>query len=292
MSDHDTLRRFIFENASVRGVIVHLDVTWQAVLERHNYPEALRDLLGEMMAAAALLSATIEFKGKLIIQLQGKEPVTLMVVECSSDRELRGIAHHTEDQTTASLQFLVSTGSLVITLEPDHGKERYQGIVEITGNTLADTLTNYLVRSEQLDTGLWLSANRQCAAGLLIQKLPGSQSEHDNNFWNYVLNLSSTIKREELLKLSAEEIIHRLFHEEDVRIYGPEPICFHCTCTQERVANMLRTLGRDEVRSIISEQGKVGVACEFCNKKYESDAVDAEHVFAVDVTHPLPATRH
>lgn len=292
MSDHDTLRRFIFENASVRGEIVHLDATWQAVLERHNYPEALRDLLGEMMVAAALLSATIKFKGKLIIQLQGKDPVTLMVVECSSDRELRGIAHHTEDQTTASLQSLVSTGSLVITLEPDQGKERYQGIVEITGNTLAHTLTNYLVRSEQLDTGLWLAANGQCAAGLLIQKLPGSETEHDDNFWSHVLHLSSTIKRKELLKLSAEEIIHRLFYEEDVRIFGSEPICFRCSCTRERVANMLRTLGRDEVRSIISEQSKVGVACEFCNQKYEFDAVDAEQVFAADVTHPMPTTRH
>jgi molecular chaperone Hsp33 len=288
----DTLQRFLFEDAAIRGDLVHLDATWQAVLERHDYPEPVRNLLGEMMVAAVLLSATLKLKGRLTIQIQGEGPVSLMVVECTSDRTLRGLAHADDSLTHGDLPNLVGQGRLAITLEPEEGLERYQSIVELTGHTLADALEHYLDSSEQLETRLWLSVDAQRAGGLLIQKLPQGGIETDVDAWNRIEKLSATIQPAELLGLSAREIIHRLYHEEDVRVFETEPVCFRCTCSRDRVANMLRTLGSAEVRSIIHDEGSVRVACEFCNHKYEFDAVDSEQLFATDIAHEAPTSKH
>lgn len=289
---NDTLQRFLFENAAVRGEIVHLDATWQAVLERHDYPAPVRALLGEMMAAVALLAATLKLKGRMIAQLQGNGPVSLLVVEGTSERTLRAIAHYSGADVQGDLRSLVGDGRLVITLEPREGGERYQGIVDLSGDTLADALTDYLMRSEQLDTSLWLAADEQQAAGLLIQKLPGQKTGADEDLWNRVQHLSATIRSEELLTVPPGEIIHRLYHEEDVRVFDAEPVCFRCSCSRERVANMLRNLGPDEVHDILAEQGAIDVACEFCNQKYRFDAVDAGQLFVAGVSPGTPSTHH
>lgn len=277
----DTLQRFLFEQAPVRGACVQLGATWQAVLERHRYPQPVQDLLGEMMAAAVLLASTLKMKGKMSLQLQGDGPLKLMMVECTDGHALRGIAQ-CDDQVPAELLALIGNGRMVITLEPEESKERYQSIVDLYGQSLADALGDYLIRSEQLDTRLWLSADKRLAGGLLIQKLPGAWHEEEQALWERVFFLSSTIKTEEILHLPHQEIIHRLYHEEDVRVFEEEPVCFRCSCSRERVANMLRTLGHAEVHDILQEQGSVRVACEFCNQKYEFDRVDAEQLFAVD----------
>lgn len=278
----DTLQRFLFDHAPVRGACVQLDATWQAILERHSYPQPVRDLLGEMMASIVLLASTLKMKGKMSLQLQGDGPVKLMMVECTDGRALRGIAQ-CDDHVPSELQDLIGNGRMVITLEPDESKERYQSIVNLHGQSLADALGDYLIRSEQLDTRLWLSADGQYAGGLLIQKLPSEWHEEELALWERVFHLSATIKSEEMLHLPQQEIIHRLYHEEDVRVFEEEPICFRCTCSRERVANMLRTLGYDEVHDILQEQGEIRVACEFCNQKYEFDRVDAEQLFAADI---------
>jgi molecular chaperone Hsp33 len=288
----DILQRFLFENADIRGDLVHLDATWQAVLDKHDYPEPVRKLLGEMMVASVLLSATLKFKGRMTIQIQGDGPISLMVVECTSERTLRGLAHAAEDLPDGDLGTLVGPGRLAITLEPDDGPERYQSIVELTGDTLSEVLENYLDISEQLDTRLWLAVDNQRAAGLLIQKLPVAKPRSDTDAWNRISKLSSTIRDEELLNLSALEIIHRLYHEEGVRVFEAEAVCFRCTCDRERVGNMLRTLGLEEVRSIIRDEGSVRVACEFCNHKYEFDVIDTEQLFAAELPPDVPTTRH
>lgn len=303
----DTLRRFLFENLAVRGELVHLDATWQAVLERHDYPLPVQNVLGQLMSAVSLLIATLKFNGQLIAQIKGDGPVSLLVVEGTSDKTLRATASLKEgvdDFSDETLQGLFGDARLVITLEPKQG-ERYQGIVTLTGENLAGALTDYLLRSEQLDTDLWLAADSKQAAGLLIQKLPETEKtklKSDSNIltfesagesididgWNRIQQLSSTIKDEELLELSAEEIIHRLYHEEDVRMFEPELISFRCSCSRERVANMLRSLGAEEVQNIIKEQSKIEVACEFCNHNYSFDAVDAEQLFASGIRHSAP----
>ena len=288
----DSLQRFLFENVAVRGDIVHLDATWRAVLERHDYPTPVRNLLGQMMTAAVLLSATLKYKSRLTMQIQGNGPVSFMVVECTSDRNLRGLAHCEDNISTSRLPEMVGNGRLAITLEPLEGTERYQSIVELTGDTLAEALDDYLYRSEQLDTHLWLSVDENRAGGLLIQKLPSNHTEQEQEAWNRIHHLSSTIQGGELLSLDPREIIHRLYHEEDVRVFESEAICFRCSCSSERVANMLRTLGYDEVKAIVEEEGSVKVACEFCNHKYEFDSVDAEQLFAAGISHDAPTTRH
>lgn len=300
----DTLQRFIFENLAVRGELVHLDATWQAVIEHHNYPPAVQKILGELMSAVSLLMATLKFKGLLIAQIQGNGPISLLVVEGTSDKTLRATASLNEaaDLTDESLKGLFGDARLVITLEPEKG-ERYQGIVALTGENLAAALTDYLLRSEQLDTNIWLAADDKQSAGLLIQKLPEtkktqqssniltiSDADSDVDGWNRIQQLSSTIKNEELLELSAEEIIRRLYHEEDIRMFDAEIVSFRCSCSRGRVANMLLSLGVEEVNSMIKELNKIEVACEFCNHKYSFDAVDTEQLFASKVPHSAPQT--
>ena len=288
----DTLQRFIFEHAAVRGEIVHLDATWRAVLERADYPPLLRDLLGEMMAAAVLLSATLKFSGSLVMQMQGSGPIKLLVVECTSDMTMRAIAKWSGELHGADMQTLLGDGRFVMSIDrSSEGQQSYQGIVSLEGSSVAEVLQNYMLRSEQLDTYLWLAADESCASGMLLQKLPGKTSE-DADAWNRAVQLGSTITHAELLALPAVEIIHRLYHEEDIRMFEVSPVSFRCSCSRERVSDMLRMLGLAEVHSIIDERGSVEVDCEFCNRHYHFDSVDAEQLFAADVVAQMNLTRH
>ena len=289
--ERDTLTRFLFEHAEVRGEVVRLDATWRAVLECHAYPEPIRNLLGEMMAAATLLAATLKFEGALIMQMQGSGPVTLAVVECSSEFHLRATAKWRDDLAPGDIATLLGQGKFVITIDPKSSNQIYQGIVALEGTTVAEVLEHYMLQSEQLETRLWLAADGEQACGFLLQRLPENVSE-DADAWNRALNLGNTLTSEELLKLPAREILHRLFHEEDLRLFDPRPVSFRCTCSRERVANMLRLLGLNEVHSILEEQGKIEVDCEFCNRHYHFDAVDAEQLFAAEVLTQPGSTRH
>jgi len=287
----DSLQRFIFEGVPVRGEIVHLDATWRAVLERHDYPEPLRAVLGELMAAAALLSATLKFDGSLILQMQGTGTVKLIVVECTSEQTMRATAKWDGELHGRTFRELVGDGRFVITIAPNDGKQTYQGIVELTGDSVSQVLEHYMATSEQLETRLWLGADGAQAAGMLLQKVPGPEGG-DPDAWNRAVTLSETVTGRELLSLPARHLIHRLFHQEDVRVFDARIVSFRCSCTRERVVNMLRLLGHAEVQSIVAERGTVDVNCEFCNKHYALDAVDAEQIFAAEVVTPAATTRH
>lgn len=288
----DTLQRFLFEELAIRGDLVQLDATWKALQEKHAYPEPVLRLLGEVMTASVLLSATLKHKSRLTMQIQGNGQVPFLVVECTHDKNLRGMAHYADDIQPGTLPELVGDGRLAITLEPQDSSERYQSIVELSGNTLAEAIDDYLCRSEQLDTRIWLAVSETRTAGLLIQKLPANQSAEEQEGWNRVEQLSATITSEELLNLDAQQVIRRLYHEEDVRVFEPEPVCFRCSCNKTRVANMLRQLGIDEIHNILEEEQSIDVTCEFCNQQYSFDAVDAEQLFATEVTYRTPDTRH
>jgi molecular chaperone Hsp33 len=289
MSDKDYLYRFLFEAAPIRGEIVHLDASWREVSQRGDYPPAVRELLGQMLTASLLLSATLKFEGKLIMQVQGSGPMTMAVVQCDSQRHVRGLAHWSGEPQSSQLNALAGTGYLAITLEPDKG-ERYQGIVELGEDSLLEALENYLERSEQLDTKLWINVGANGCSGLLLQKLPdGPQGDADA--WPRVVTLAATLKAEELQNLPVREVLRRLFHEEDLRLFDPEPVSFRCSCTQDKVRNMLRLIGREEVESILDERGEVEVHCEYCNQRYVFDAVDAQALFA-DAAMDAKPTRH
>lgn len=276
----DSLRRFLFDHEPIRGEIVRLDDVWQSVIERHDYPPVLRDLMGELCAAAVLLAATLKLQGAMVLQVHGKGALKLLVVECSGDLEVRATAKWEGDLAHGTLQDLVGEGRFVITLDPKDGKQAYQGIVALEGESIAEILQNYMTRSEQLETRLWLAADGQHASGMLLQKMPGQGEPQDADAWGRATQLADTLKPQELLTLPAGELLHRLYHEEDIRLFDAQTVSFRCTCSRESVAQMLRMLGRSEVDAVIAERGDVEVHCEFCNQRYVFDRVDADAVFA------------
>jgi molecular chaperone Hsp33 len=287
----DTLQRFLLEGTPVRGEIVRLDATWRAVLERRDYPEHLKTLLGEMVAAGALLSATLKFDGALIMQMQGEGPVRLLVVEVTSKHTLRATAKWDGEIVSSGIRALLGNGKFVITIAPESGKQAYQGVVSLDGDTVAEVLEHYMAKSEQLDTRLWLASDENKAGGMLLQRLP-EHPEYDEDAWNRATTIGETITDKELLTLSARDIIHRLYHQEDIRLFEERPTAFRCSCTRERVTAMLRLLGKEEVQSILTELGHVEVGCEFCGRQYQFDPVDAEQVFASEIQRSAGQTKH
>ncbi|MFZ2161125.1 MAG: Hsp33 family molecular chaperone HslO [Sideroxyarcus sp.] len=276
----DSLLRFLFEHAPIRGEIVHLEATWQSVIERHDYPPVLRNLMGELCVATVLLAATLKLKGSMVMQIHGNGAVKLLVVECSSDMELRATAKWEGDLSGGTLQELVGNGRFVITLDPRDGNQAYQGIVALEGESIAQILQNYMARSEQLDTRLWLAADGKHAAGMLLQKLPEREELQDDDPWDHAVLIADTLKPEELLNVPANELVHLLYHEDDIRLFDAQSVMFRCTCSRENVGLMLRMLGREEVNAIIDERGDIEVHCEYCNQRYVFDRVDADAVFA------------
>lgn len=290
MSEHDSLRRFIFENLPVQGRCVHLDASWRAVLERQAYPAPVRALLGQAMAATALLSATLKYEGSITLQIQGGGPLHLLVVQCTSQLNLRGLARWHGELPETGLSALVGDGKLVLTIEQSSSGERYQSIVPLEGDSIAVSLENYFIRSEQLPTRLWLSADETNAAGMLLQVMPNREREPDA--WQHVTVLADTITDQELNNLSAEQLLQRLYNEDDVRLFESAPVSFRCQCSRERIEATLRSLGEDEVQSIIREQGSVHVECEFCARQYDFDPVDAQALFAADAQPAQPSIKH
>jgi molecular chaperone Hsp33 len=281
MHDRDCLHRFVFEGLPIRGHLVHLDAAWRALIEHRQYPGAIRDTLGEAVAASLLLAATIKFDGVLSLQVQGEGPVHLMLAQCTSGLGVRGLARYREplaDGKGASAMF--GAGNLTVTLENDDRSQRYQGIVPVTGEHLAESLQHYFETSEQLPTRLWLHADERGASGMLLQRLPGEEGANVADAWRRVQLLGETLTPAELSGLADTEILRRLFNEDDLRLFDPAPVYFRCRCSRERVAGMLRSLGEDETRSVLLERGTVEVSCDFCNKTYVFDAVDVEQLFA------------
>jgi molecular chaperone Hsp33 len=291
VTKQDQLSRFIFENTAIRGEFVRLESTWQTVLDRHEYPPVLRTLLGELMAAAALLSATLKFNGSLILQIQGNGPISLLVVECTHEMTMRATAKWDESLPSSNIAELVGNGLCVITLVPQDGSQSYQGIVPLEGHSVAEIISAYMVRSEQLETSLWLAVSETHAAGMLLQKLP-DQPEQDADAWDRTTHLASTVKPQELLTLDTRTLLTRLFNEEDIRLFDPQDVSFHCSCTKTGVAGVLRMLGKDEIADLLGERGMIEVHCEFCNQRYEFDQIDAEQIFVDEISVPGTDTRH
>lgn len=275
----DQLHPFIFENAPIRGNLVHLNNTYQLALANQQLPLVVKKALGELMVASALLTSTLKMDGVLVLQIQNKGQLKLLVVECSANMDIRATAKWDGDIAEDAIFLdLIKDGQCVITLDPEDGKP-YQGIVPIEGNSVADMLENYMLRSQQLDTTLQLSCDGESASGLLLQKLPELPS-HDADAWNRVSILANTVTDNELSTYEAKKLITHLFNEEDVRLFDAKSARFHCKCTREGVGDMLKMLGKEEVETILSEQEKIEVNCDYCNKQYAFDQVDAAALFS------------
>ena len=309
------LHKFLFDGLPVRGAIVRLTDAWTEILARRKAnsdegesPLPVRELLGEMAAAGVLMQANIKFNGALILQIFGDGPVKVAVTEVQHDLSVRATAKVVGDvDAEARLPQLVNVGNkgrCAITLDPKErfpGQQPYQGVVPLYGDRgekldkLSQVLEHYMLQSEQLDTTLVLAADDKVAAGLLIQRLPVSgegnlagslvsKANEDeigvNEDYNRISILASSLKREELLELDVDTVLRRLFWEEKVLRFEPQTPRFACTCSRERVANMIRSLGRDEADGIVAERGEIEVGCDFCGKQYRFDAVDAVQIFA------------
>jgi molecular chaperone Hsp33 len=312
------LHKFLFDGLPVRGLIVRLTDAWREILARRQanaatgaYPSALRTLLGEMTAAGVLMQSNIKFNGTLILQVFGDGPVKLAVAEVQHDLSLRATASVVgEVPAAARLSEMVNVhnkGRCAITLDPKSrmpGQQPYQGVVPLFGDrhqkleSLHEVLEHYMLQSEQLDTKLVLAANDEVAAGLLIQRLPvqgegnlaagqASRANEDeigrNEDYNRIAHLAASLTRDELLTLDVDIILRRLFWEEKLLRFEPQQGStgprFACTCSRERVSQMIRGLGREEADSIIAERGDIEVGCDFCGKQYRFDAIDAAQLF-------------
>jgi len=307
------LHKFLFEGLPVRGILVQLTDVWQEILKRRAanldtgaYPEPVRHLLGEMTAAAVLMQSNIKFNGALVMQIFGDGPLKLAVVEVQPDLNVRATAKVVGAldgaQTLSAMVNVKNEGRCAITLDPLTklpGQQPYQGVVPLFDDhrnkleKFSDVLQHYMLQSEQLDTTLVLAANDKTAAGLLIQRLPikgegnlaakASMADEDeiglNEDYNRISILAASLKSDELLHLDANTILRRLFWEEKlIRLETLTPT-FACSCSRDRVSNMIRSLGADEVESILSERNDVEVGCDFCGMQYRFDAVDAAQIF-------------
>lgn len=283
MENSDISQRFVINHSGIRGQWTLLDSSFKAVLAKHDYPLEIQALIGEMMAAATLLTATLKFEGSMIIQARGEGIVNLVSVECTHEHKLRAIARWQGDTTGMNFGQLLQKATLAITITPAKG-ERYQGIVPLDGENLSECLEHYFQYSEQLKTQIQLFHGNNRAGGLLLQVLPDSAEvstapEKRAEEWSRVTTLSATLTADELLNLDCLELLHRLFHEEQVSVFPGEVVAFQCSCSRQRTADTLIQLGKEDLEALIEERGNVEVTCQYCNERYVFDAVDITMLF-------------
>ncbi len=297
----DKLHRFLLENLHVRGEWVSLQSSWQEIQKTADYPKPVRHVLGEALAAISLLAESLKFDGSLILQIRGTQPVTMLVVQATSTGGLRGIAHWDGDiPENSTFNELFGKGTIIISVEPNSTAKgnRYQSLIALEGESLADCLKDYFEQSEQLKTQLWLAVDDNKVAGLMLQALPINKESIDKNIdqdqtnsttgWQHARVLADTLKDQELLDLDVETLLHRLYHDDDVRLFDEKSLCFECTCSQQKIDNAIRSMGKAEALDIIKEQGSIGVDCDFCNKHYAFDKVDVDKLFVTDDVTIIP----
>jgi len=290
--DDDILYRFLLERAQLRGVLVRLTSSWQQVRSRADYPPVVADLLAKALTASAVFTGNIKFEGSLSIQLKAAGALTLLFAECGHDGRVRGLARWHPDQPQDFRLSASGSPLLAITIENAASGQRYQGIVPVDDDDLAVLFARYFERSEQLPTRVLLACDGERCAGLMVQQLPATGAGADPDAWNRVGHLLATATPDELLNLDAERLLLRLFHEETVRVLATQPLQFGCRCSRERVAGVLRTLGREEALASLQDDGRAEVTCEFCNTHYHFDAIDIERIFRDPAGTPTSATEH
>lgn len=299
LPDSDSLYRFVVQGCNVRGELVYLDESWRALVGRHDYPPAVRRLLGEAVSAAALLSATIKYDGALRIQASGDGGLRLLIAEATASGTVRGLARWKGALDGEQLPQLLGNGRLAITIDPGAGCERYQGIVELEGDSLSQSLHGYFNRSEQLPTRLWLAVGKERVAGLLLQRVPDEHldslsldlAEASSDAWRQTVKHADSMDASELLQLDVADLLARINEDRAVRLYRGDDWRFLCGCSREKVAEVLLALGQDDIESLIRERERVCVDCEFCDAVYEFDAIDVARLF-MDGQHHLETTRH
>lgn len=277
LSTTDTLNRYLFNDMHVRGELVQLSKTYQSIIKNHNYPVGVRLLLGELLAATCLLTATLKFEGDITVQLQGDGPVGYLSVNGDNNQQMRGIAKVAQapKANATSLKDLMGKGTMVITIRPKNG-EAYQGVVALEQETVADCLAHYFEVSEQIPTKIWLFSDdkKQQIAGSLVQLLPDGDGSSENltkqkNDFEHLAQLTNTIKPDEIFTLEAEALLYRLYHQEKVSLFEPQNVSYQCGCSSNKCLSAIAQIDPSELKSILAEQGKMSMTCDYCLTTYD-----------------------
>ena len=290
MSQTNVLNRYLFTEAHARGELVQLSSSFKSIIHKHNYPAGVEKLLGELLSATCLLTATLKFEGDITVQLQGDGTVGCLSVSGNNTQQMRGIAKVTEDTSAQSLPELMGKGTMIITIRPSVG-EAYQGVVALDKDNLADCLAHYFEVSEQIPTKVWLFSDteKKQAGGALVQLLPdgdGSDANKDKqrSDFEHLCQLTNTIKSEELFSLEAEALLYRLYHQEKVNLFDPQPVTYQCGCSEDKCLTAISQIEPSEIKAILAEQGKISMTCDYCITTYDFDELKLKS-FITKVSH-------
>lgn len=275
----DQVVPFVFDRLPVRGEIISLTRAWRRMLEHRAYEPIVQDTLGQAAAATGLIAQSLKFDGAVTLQVQGRGDLRMLVMQCTSDLELRGLATPAPAVTAATFDELMQSAHCAITV--DAGDAPYQGIVEVNRDSLAASLEHYFARSVQIPSHVALVSSATQSGGLLLQQMPGERIDEDD--WRRLGLLADTLALADFARGSGLDLIGRLFAEDDLRVFTGRPVTFRCRCSRRRTEDVLRMLGRDEVEAALEEQGRLDVTCEYCGRRRSFDAVDASRLFADNV---------
>ena len=279
MKEADTLQRFIFEHANIRGEIVHIEKTYQTIMQQRNYPAMVKNLLGEAIVSCLLLASSIKFEGSLNLQFQGDERLPLLLVQCDHELNIRAFAKYSEDLEVIDYATAFLQGELVLTINQLNQPQAYESRVPIQATSMGENLMTYFAQSEQIPTRVWLAVNDDMAAGMLLQLMPGQDSMQKEQFWEYAVQLGQTVSEQELLNLDNQTLLYRLYNETDIRIFDSRPTRFKCRCNLEKMKQVINILGEEEAQALVKEKGEIAITCDFCNQRYQFDPIDVTMIF-------------
>ncbi|STX52804.1 heat shock protein 33 [Legionella busanensis] len=275
----DSLQRFMFEHASIRGEIAHLDHTYTTIINQRSYPPMIKNVLGEALVSCLLMIGSIKFEGELSLQFQGDKRLPLLLIQCDHQLHLRGFAKFQPDLTTEEYAAAFLEGKMVLTINPYNQTQSYQSILPIQSTSMAENLMYYYAQSEQIPSRVWLASDDTKVAGLLLQLMPGQSSEQREHFWEYAVHIGQTISEPELLSLDNETLLYRLYHETDIRVFDNKMVTFKCRCNPDKMKQVLNVLGEKDIKELLAEKGKIDVTCDFCNQHYSFDSIDITMLF-------------
>lgn len=279
MKETDSLQRFMFEHAGIRGEIAHLKEVYQTIMGQRPYPPMVKNLLGEALISCMLLTGSIKFEGELSLQFQGDDRLPLLIVQCDNQLHLRAFAKYQEDLEVIDYAEAFLKGQMVLTINQYNQTQAYQSIVPIHATSMSENLMHYLAQSEQIASRVWLAVGEDMAAGMLLQLMPGQDTLQREQFWEYAVHLGQTVSEEELLTLDNQTLLHRLYHETELRLFDSRQASFQCRCSEEKMKQIITILGEEEAKQLLQERGEIEVSCDFCNKHFSFDAIDITLLF-------------
>ena len=274
---NDFIQRFLFDNYNIRGEFVRLEKSYQAIIEQHNYPPVISELVGQSLMTAVLLTETMKFNGQMTLQLQSDGPVSLLVAQCNHKRHIRALAKWRKDVEPINIKSALGKGNIMITVEYDDKVNPYQSIIPLEHKNVSDAVANYFICSEQLPTKFVLACDNNNAAGIMLQVMPG---DVDNDLWHEITALANTLTQSELLDLGVETILQRLFHEHDVRLFDKEEVTFRCKCTIQRMERAIITIGEEEANDILKTSKEIMITCDFCNSQFGFNKNQVTEIFS------------